>query len=171
MNESLIYQDICKRIHKKRALWFEPSDSCLKEISDHISSSSKDMVIEWSLLQVKRIIDTLKKKYPEEDRAILAYESVIQWLHKEIKMPTAKRAILECHAVVKDITSPSDKALFHAVAQGLSSIHVKTHALGIPIYELTSIARFHIDDFEHYVNQKIKEYLDAFDYIQSKNPR
>ncbi len=169
MNKSMLYQDIYNRIQKKRAIWFEPSDLCLKEISDYISNSSKEMVIEWSLLQVKRIIDTLKQKYPEEDRAVLAYERSIQWLHKQIKMPMVKHAILDCHAVVNDITSPSDKALFHAVGQGLSTIHVKTHAMGIPIYELTSIVRTHIDDFECEVNQKIKDYLNAFDFIQSKN--
>jgi len=162
MNESMIFHDVYERIRKKRAIWFEPNDACLKEIHDLVSNSSKDIITEWSFRQVKRIIDDIKQKYPEETRPLIAYNLSTQWLHKEIKLPQAKQAILACHAAAKDVSSQSDQALFHAVGQGLSTIHLKMHAMGIPIYELTSIARDHPNGFEPYINQKIKEYLEAF---------
>lgn len=54
-------------------------------------------------------------------------------------MPEAKRAILDVHAMARDMRSPADAALCHAVGQGCSCVHTPKHALGLPVYELTAV--------------------------------
>ena len=54
-------------------------------------------------------------------------------------MPVAKRAILNCHAMAKELTEPADIARCHAVGQACSVVHTSRHALGYPVYELTAI--------------------------------
>ena len=54
-------------------------------------------------------------------------------------MPIAKREILNCHAMAKELTAPADIARCHAVGQACSVVHTAGHSLGYPMYELTSI--------------------------------
>ena len=51
------------------------------------------------------------------------------------ELPEAKRAILDCHAVCKEIDDEYYIALCHSIGQGISTVHVETHALGLPFYE------------------------------------
>lgn len=53
-------------------------------------------------------------------------------------MPVAKRAILDVHAMARDMDDPADAALCHAVGQRCSCVHTPKHALGLPVYELTA---------------------------------
>ncbi|MHB8076331.1 putative immunity protein [Desulfosporosinus fructosivorans] len=52
----------------------------------------------------------------------------------------AKRAILDSHAVAKKIDDSEYGALCHAIGHAGATVHVETHALGLPFYELTAIA-------------------------------
>ena len=77
-------------------------------------------------------------------------------------MPEAKRAILACHGLAKRLTSSEDIALCHAVGQALGTVH----AIGFPIYELTSIVRkYGIDNCKEAFYKRLAEYtqrLQAF---------
>ena len=44
-------------------------------------------------------------------------------------MPVAKKAILECHAMAKELTDIADIALCHAIGQACSVVH--TPKLGL----------------------------------------
>ena len=63
------------------------------------------------------------------------------WAAGELKMRPAQRSILRCHALAKELPSPADIAACHAVAQACSVVHTPGHALGYPIYDLTSLVR------------------------------
>lgn len=71
-------------------------------------------------------------------------------------MPEAKRAILACHGLAKRLTSSEDIALCHGTV----------HAIGFPIYELTSIVRkYGIDNCKEAFYKRLAEYtqrLQAF---------
>jgi len=60
-------------------------------------------------------------------------------------------------------------ALCHAVAQAVSTVHTKKHALGLPIYELTAIVLASIEsstEFEKPVGDKINYYEQRLRYRQ-----
>lgn len=49
-------------------------------------------------------------------------------------MPMARHAILQAHAVAKEMGSLEDIVLCHAIGQACGVIHTKGHAMGFPIY-------------------------------------
>lgn len=82
-----------------------------------------------------------------------------------MKMPVAKRAILDCHAFAKEITSLEDIALCHAVGQGCSVVHTEGHAIGLPIYELTAMVRkYGIENYKEPVQNRNQEYIERLLY-------
>lgn len=80
-------------------------------------------------------------------------------------MPVAKRAILDCHAVAKEIDDKEAIALCHAVGQACAVVHTVGHALGFPIYDLTAtICRCGSDDFASAVLARKNDYIDKLFY-------
>jgi len=74
-------------------------------------------------------------------------------------MPTAKRAILDSHAVAKEIDDTEYGALCHAIGHAGATVHVETHALGLPIYELTALVlKYGKDNYQKAVSEKIDYY-------------
>ena len=90
----------------------------------------------------------------------------------EIKMPKAKRAILDSHAVAKEIDDSEYGALCHAIGHAGASVHVETHALGLPIYELTAIVlKYGKDNFPKPVSEKINYYYNRLQYWQENTDK
>ena len=56
-------------------------------------------------------------------------------------MKTAKKDILDCHAMAKELTDKKDAAKCHAIGQACAIVHTKEHVMGYVIYDLTSIIR------------------------------
>ena len=74
-------------------------------------------------------------------------------------MPIAKRAILDCHAMAKELTNPADIARCHAVGQACSVVHTAGHALGYPMYELTAIVlELGLDDCREPIEHRVRYY-------------
>ena len=115
-------------------------------------------------------ISELKALYPHLTIFDEALIKVKQWAHGEIKMPVAKQAILECHAVSKTIDNKHDIALIHAVGQGLSTVHVETHALGLVFYELTALV-YANEDYEDVILKKINFYIERLNYIKNNETK
>jgi len=87
-------------------------------------------------------------------------------------MPTAKRAILDSHAVAKEIDDTEYGALCHAIGHAGATVHVETHALGLPIYELTALVlKYGKDIFPKPVSEKIIYYCDRLLYWQENTDK
>lgn len=84
-------------------------------------------------------MEQFEAKYPDERRPRTCLELCEAWARGKIKMPTAKQGILDSHAVAKEIDDSEYAALCHAIGHAGATVHVETHALGLPIYELTAI--------------------------------
>lgn len=79
----------------------------------------------------------------------------------------AKLAILDSHSVAKEINDAEYGALCHAIGHAGATIHVETHALGLPIYELTAIVlRYGKDAYINPVTEKIDYYMNRLQYWQ-----
>lgn len=78
-----------------------------------------------------------------ETRLEAAVQLSREWAAGNVKMTVAKQAILQAHAVSKELDSLEEIALCDAVGQACSVVHTPGHALGFPIYELTALVRRH----------------------------
>ena len=93
------------------------------------------------------------------------------WAAGEIKMPEAKRFILNCHALAKESENPEAIALCHAVGQACSVVHTGGHAMGFPIYELTALVyRFGTGHCREIIERRRQEYLEKLLFWTRKAP-
>lgn len=128
--------DAVSRHERGNAILFTRDSPCLSALRSLLESSDRRTVALWGLERAERTAEELARRHPEDPRPSVAVETCSRWCRGEIKMPEAKRAILDVHAMARDMRSPADAALCHAVGQGCSCVHTPKHALGLPVYEL-----------------------------------
>ena len=141
-------------------------DSLLPDNLRHlIDQANRRALILWALGLAEETVRELAEKYPEDPRPQEAIAASRAWASGEIKMPIAKREILNCHAMAKELTAPADIARCHAVGQACSVVHTAGHALGYPIYELTTIVLEHgLDDCRDSIEQRVMYYEQRIRY-------
>ena len=82
-------------------------------------------------------------------------------------MLEAKRAILDSHAVAKEIDDKECIAISHAIGHAGATVHVETHALGLVFYELTAIVlKVGLEKCDIAVGKKISYYYERLLYWQ-----
>lgn len=163
-----MFQDVEQKLKKKNKILFTRNSTCLQELIALIQKQSHKTLVIWAFQCVEIPLKILQNHYPEEQRAKRAVELCKQWAQGDIKMPIAKRAILDCHAACKEMTNEVDIALCHAIGQGISTVHVETHALGLPFYELTALVLEDKENYQERVWEKIKWYLDTLTTIANQ---
>ena len=153
--------DVKEKYKRKNKILFSRDSECLQELLALIRIQKHRTLVVWTFECIKDAVETLNKHYPLDERPQKAVELCRLWAQGEVKMPIAKKAILDIHSMAKDIDNPVDQSLCHAIGQGLSTIHVETHAIGLAIYELTAIVhKYGIDDCEVFVEKRISEYIE-----------
>lgn len=157
--------DVKRKYEKGNKILFTRDSKVLEELLKLMRETNHRTLVYFSFYCIKAIVDYLEKKYPNDTRPRVAYEKCISWSKGDIKMSEAKKALLEVHAMAKDIDNLSDIALCHAIGQGCAAVHVETHAIGFITYELTSIVNtFGIDNFKSKVIEKIDYYIKSLEY-------
>ena len=158
-------EEVRGKLKRKNKVFFSKQSELLQDLLWMIEEQNRKVVILWALDLAEETVQELEKKYPQETRARKALESTKLWAEGHIKMPVAKKDILQCHAVAKELTSLEDIALYHAVGQACSVVHTVGHASGYPIYELTTIVRkYGIDNCKEAVEKRKSEYVDKLLY-------
>lgn len=127
------------RLRAKRQILFSKED--VPELTALTETLPRQAVILWALELAEETAQLLEQESPDGHRAALAVAMARLWASGEIKMPVAKRAILDCHAAAKNARDPRQAALFHAVGQACSTVHTVRHGVGFPIYALTALVR------------------------------
>ncbi len=133
-------QDVQEKWKRKNKILFSRNSPCLQELLQHIRLQKHRTLVLWAFDCVQEPVRVLKERYPHETRPETAVALCREWARGAIKMPEAKQALLQAHAVAKELRNPADIALCHAVGQACATVHVETHAIGLPIYELTAVA-------------------------------
>lgn len=158
------------KLKNKRQILLSRDSDLLIPLELLINSQNRKTITLWALDLAKESSDFLVKKYPDEKAIKEVVEFSKKWAEGMIKMPAAKGKILECHDVAKRLDNKSDIALVHAVAQGCSVVHTVKHAMGYPIYELTSIIyTMGIDNCKEAVESRNREYIDRLLYFSDEN--
>lgn len=166
-----MFQDVYERMKRKNQILFQRDSGCLQELLREMEGASHRTLILWALDCVEAPLVRLESRCPGENRPRFAVERSAEWARGEIKMPVAKRAILDAHAAAKEM-EPISAALCHGVAQGISTVHVKSHAPGLPFYELTAIVLERgTAGFEAVAAARISEYRERLLYWVEETPR
>lgn len=129
------------KLRRKNQILFSPHSPLLQELTEALPHCSHQTLVLWALDLAEEDVRLLEAAYPEDPRPRNALAAAWMWASGSVKMHAAQRAILDCHAVAKEIDSPEHIALCHAVGQACSVVHTSGHAMGLPIYELTALVR------------------------------
>jgi len=167
-----MFTDVKIKLKKRNKLVFSRDSQCLQELINLIQLQNHRTLVMWALDCAKFPLEQLEIKYPDELRPRICLELCEAWARGKIKMPIAKKAILDSHAVAKQIGDSEYGALCHAIGHAGATVHVETHALGLPIYELTALVlKYGIDNFQKPVIEKINYYYNRLLYWQENTDK
>lgn len=153
------------KLKRKNQILFSKDSEYLQDLMLLIQNQDHRALALWAFDLAEESIATLAKKYPCERRPQEALEAAQDWAAGTIKMRLAQRKILDCHAYAKELTCKEDIAICHAIGQACSVVHTPGHAIGYPIYDLTSIVlRLGIENCSEAVEARKQSYIDKLLY-------
>lgn len=159
--------ELNEKYKRKNQILFSKDSAFLSDLNMIIGEQNHKTLVLWAFDFAELAVELLEERYPNEERPKTALELSKKWAKGETKMPIAKRAILDCHAVAKEIADEECIALCHAIGQACSVVHTVGHSIGFPVYDLTAIVRKHgIDDCEDALISRKNEYIDRLFYWQ-----
>ena len=157
--------EVKAKAKRHNQILFSKESALLDDLRHLIDQANRRALILWALEVAEESARVLAEKYPEDHRPREAIGASRAWTAGEIKMPIAKRAILDCHAMAKELTNPADIARCHAVGQACSVVHTVGHALGCPMYDLTAIVlELGLDDCRDAVEHRVRYYEQRLHY-------
>ena len=155
-------RDVEAKLKRKNEILFSRKSECLQELLALIREKKHRTLVLWAFACAEVPLQRLKERCPNEERPARSVRLCRQWEAGEVKMPTAKKALLEAHAAAKEVEGAENAALCHAVGQACAVVHVETHAIGLPFYERTAIVRERRGkDYRAAVEKRIEEYIDC----------
>ena len=162
--------EVKAKIKRKNKILFSKDSEYLSDLALLLGEQNHRTAALWALDLGSKTAEKLEAKYPGEKRPEEAIEAAKLWAFGKIKMPSARRAILDCHAFAKELSAPEDIALCHAVGQAASVVHTEGHALGLPIYELTSLVyELGTENCRDAVEKKKAEYINKVFYWKERS--
>lgn len=156
--------DVEEKIRKKNKILFSRESVSLQPLLAAIRSNNHQVIVLWALDCAQSTLLQLESMELEERRPRQCLELSRAWAEGRVKMGAAKKAILDCHQAAKAL-DPIPAALCHAIGHAGASVHVETHAIGLPMYELTALV-LAMDgvNFEAKVSEKIAFYEERLAY-------
>lgn len=154
-----------RKLQKKNQVLFAKDSEYLQDLTMLFQAQNHRTMALWAFDLAAESVSRLEKKYPDEKRPGEALEAAKDWAAGKIKMRPAQRKILDCHAFAKEIDCKEDIAVCHAIGQACAVVHTVRHAIGYPIYDLTSIIyRLGIESCAEAIEIRKQEYLDKLFY-------
>ncbi|QRN85693.1 hypothetical protein JR334_00120 [Clostridia bacterium] len=157
--------EVQTRIKRRNQILFAKNSEFLADLAGLIQEQNHRTMVLWAFEFADEAVQRLSERYPDEKRLETAVSISKDWSAGKVKMPIAQRAILQAHAVAKEIDSLEDRALCHAIGQACGVVHTKGHALGFPFYELTAIIRHYgVPECKKIVEERKQQYIDRVFY-------
>lgn len=107
-----------------------------------IETQSKATLATWAVDYSEQVILPLwSKYYPDDLRPQNGLNAARKWLSGSIKLPQAKKIILECHAAARETEGiPVAQAAARSIGQSASTIHSARHCIGLAFYGAIAVA-------------------------------
>lgn len=167
-----MFSDIEIKLKKRNKILFSRESQCLQELIKLIELQNHRTLVMWAFDCAKIPLELFEEKYPDEKRPRNCLELCEAWARGKIKMPIAKQAILDSHAAAKNLDNSQYSALCHAIGHAGATVHVETHALGLPFYELTAIVlKYGKENFRKPVSEKINYYYNRLLYWEENTDK
>lgn len=164
-------QEVQQKIRRKNQILFSKDCPLFDQLNLLLEQQNRRAVVLWALELAKEAVNWLKERYPDDSRPEDALNVTRLWAAGKVKMPVAKKEILRCHGMAKELSLPEDIALCHAIGQACATIHTAGHALGFPIYELTAIVRRRgPDNCRDAAEKRCRYYVQRLIYWQQQEP-
>lgn len=152
-------------LEKKRQVLFSKDSEYLQDLMFLFQNQNHRIMSLWAFDLAEESVKKLEEKHPYEKRPREALEAARNWASGKIKMQSAQRKILDCHAFAKEISNREDIAICHAIGQACAVVHTAKHAIGYPIYDLTSIVyKLGVKNCKEAIETRKLEYADKLLY-------
>jgi hypothetical protein len=162
--------EVRTRLKKRNQVLFAKDSAYLQDLRMLFQDQNHRTMVLWALDFAVESLQTLEEKYPDEKRPREAIEAARDWAAGNIKMRPAQRKFLDCHAFAKEIDCKVDIAICHAIGQACAVVHTAGHAIGYPIYDLTSVIyRLGIEDCSEAVALRKQAYIDKLLYWKERS--
>ena len=89
------FDDVKAKYRRKNKILFSRESLCLQELIALICKQKHRTIVMWILQWANQTADILNKRYPDEERFNNAIVQSTRWAMGKIKMPIAKKAILD----------------------------------------------------------------------------
>ncbi len=163
-------EETTQKYRRGNSILFPKDSPLLQPLADLIAHQSHRTLILWALDLSEEVVLQLESHCPGQARPRQALTAAREWAAGTVKMCSARRAILGCHALARELTDRSDIALCHAVGQGCSTVHTPRHALGLPMYELTALVhQYGLLSCTGPVEERVGDYMEKL-LFRSLNP-
>ena len=157
--------EVAARLKKKNLILFTKNSEFLEDLKLSLIGQNHRVLVLWALDLAAESVDKLEAKYPHEKSPREALSAARDWAAGRIKIGLARRKILACHAFAKRISDREDIATCHAIGQACSVVHTVGHAMGYPIYDLTSIVyKYGTADCANALRLRKQAYVDKLSY-------
>lgn len=161
-------EGVRQRYQRKNQVLFSQDSPLFQELRTLMEGQSRQVLVLWALERAEEGVRELEARLPGQALPRQALEAARLWAEGKRKMPLARRAILDCHALAKILEDPADAALCHGVGQACSVVHTAGHALGYPIYALTALVRRQgVDHCRAAVEEQVRHYTGRLAFWQA----
>lgn len=157
--------EVKAKLSRHNQILFSKDSEYLQDLRMLLNQQNHRVITLWAFEFAKETVEKLEKRYPDETRPQEARAAAQDWAAGKIKMRQAQRKILDCHAFAKEISARADIAMCHAVGQACAVVHTAGHAIGYPMYDLTSILyKYGIDHCAEPIEMRKQEYIERLLY-------
>ena len=91
--------DVSAKAKRHNQILFSKESFLLADLRHLIEQVNRRVLILWALELAEETALQLAERYPEDLRPREAIDAARAWADGEVKMPIAKQAILNCHAM------------------------------------------------------------------------
>lgn len=129
---------------KTRKMLGTPEAPYIQSLMRLIETQSKATLVHWCLDYAWQVmLPIYEETFPEDVRPRAALSAARDWMDSRIKLPEAKKIILDCHAAAREAEPhPAAQAAARACGQAAASIHAPTHSLGLAFYGAAAVAYY-----------------------------
>lgn len=164
-------RDVQAKLDRGNRILFNQNSDCLQPLIVRMNQTGRRHRVLWAFRLAEEIVCQLTLRYPADDRPRNGLNMATAWARGDIKMGQARQGILAVHRMAKEWTSPEDIALAHALGQGLSTVHVAAHAIGLPMYELSALVYRHgLPKAEPLIEVRLGHYEHVLDEVLLIDP-
>lgn len=137
------HEDMLDCARRKNEIWFRKTNELIVELDSILSAKSRKAIVLWSLSMANDVRNKLSHHAFVDSRPKNAIEIATDWAFGRDTMQNARKAIIDCHSMCKEDFSEQDNLYLHAIGQACSTVHTPKHVLGLPVYELTALAKLY----------------------------